>query len=92
MRKKDILTGLAIALILAIFSFLASSSPDGLERIAENQDFISKSTSFVRSPIPDYVFPNIGNEKLAGSLAGIAGVLIIFILGVGLSKLISKKI
>lgn len=92
MRKKDILAGLAAALILAIFSFLASSSADGLERIAQNQGFISKSISFIKSPIPDYAFPNIDNEKLAGSIAGIMGVLITFILGLGLSKLISKKI
>ena len=36
MNKKDIFTGLLIAVVLAIFAFLASGFPDGLERIAED--------------------------------------------------------
>ena len=87
------LTGgfLGAALTLAVFSFLASSSPDGLERVAEKKNFIEKSASLIRAPIADYLFPGITNEKLSGALAGITGVLIVFSLGIGLSKLIHKK-
>lgn len=91
MKKRDIFIGLLIAVILAIFSFLASSSPDGLERVAEDKNFVERATSIIKSPIPDYVFPGINNEKLAGSLAGITGVLIIFTLGIGLAKLLREK-
>lgn len=91
MRKRDVLIGLLIAVTLAIFSFIASSSPDGLERVAEDKNFVERAMSIIKSPIPDYLFPGINNEKLAGSLAGIAGVLIVFTLGTGLAKLVRDK-
>lgn len=91
MKRQDILIGLLIAVILAIFSFLASSSPDGLERIAEDKNFIKNAAVVLKSPIPDYVFPGVHNEKVAGSIAGISGVLITFVLGIGLSRLLKEK-
>lgn len=91
MKKRDIFLGLSLAIILAIFSFLASSSPDGLERIAEDKNFIEKAVSIIKSPVPDYLFPGINNEKLAGSLAGISGVLIVFASGVVLARLLKEK-
>ena len=91
MKKRDILIGLSLAIILAIFSFLASSSPDGLERVAKDKNFLGKAANIIKSSIPDYLFPGINNEKLAGSVAGIAGVLIVFILGIGLAKLLREK-
>lgn len=91
MKGREILIGLSIAVTLAIFSFLASSSPDGLERVAEDENFIENASVVLKSPIPDYVFPGIHNEKIAGSIAGIAGVFIMFGLGIGLSKLLKEK-
>lgn len=91
MKKSDIFIGLVLAVALAIFSFLASSSPDGLERIAEDKNFMEKATKVIKSPIPDYLFPGIKNEKLAGSFAGIAGVLILFALGMTLAKLLKER-
>lgn len=91
MKKKEIILGLGIAIILAILSFLASSSPDGLERVAEDRNFIERATSVIKSPIPDYLFPGIDNDKLAGSLAGVFGVIVIFGLGWGLSGLFKKN-
>ena len=91
MKRKDIFIGLLIAITLAIFSFLASSSPDGLERIAEDKNFLEKAATILSSPIPDYLFPGINNEKIAGSFAGISGVLIVFSLGIGIAKLLEEK-
>lgn len=90
MKKKDIIIGLAIALLLAVFSFLASGSPDGLERVAEDKGFIERAASMIKAPIPDYLVPGVGNEKIAGSLAGIMGVLVVLVLGAGLGRLIKK--
>ncbi len=91
MKKRDILIGLSLAIILAIFSFLASSSPDGLERVAKDKNFLEKATNIIKSSIPDYLFPGINNEKLAGSVAGIAGVLTVFVLGTALARLLKEK-
>jgi cobalt/nickel transport system permease protein len=70
--------GLAIALLLAVFSPLASAYPDGLEWVAEQHGFIETAMEPFYEIIPDYVFPGISNEALATILAGILGTLIVF--------------
>jgi cobalt/nickel transport system permease protein len=70
--------GLAtFAVVAAGISFLASSSPDGLEHVAERLGFASESAPvFGSSPIPDYVVPGLANETLAGILAGLVGLVL----------------
>jgi len=91
MKRKDIIVGVAIALLLAGISFIAATSPDGLERVAEDRNFIELATNIVKSPIPDYSFPGVNDEKLAGGLAGIAGVIIVFFSGVGIARLLRER-
>ena len=85
-----LITALAIAGVLSIF---ASSFPDGLERVAENQNFIETAYSIISGIMPDYLFPGIANESLATGLAGIVGVFLVFAVTLGLGKIIflSKK-
>ncbi|MDD5258859.1 MAG: PDGLE domain-containing protein [bacterium] len=93
MNRRDILIGLGIALLVAIIlSPFASPHPDGLERVAEDKGFLEKGEGkpLVVSPIPDYTFPGIQNEKAATAMAGIAGTLVVFGLGYGLAKLLKK--
>ena len=91
-----IITGLAIALFLAIFiSPFASSDPDGLEKVAKDKGFIEHAegegaTLWESSPIPDYAIPGIKNEKIATGLAGLIGTVIIFLIGVFFAKVLSK--
>jgi hypothetical protein len=87
-----LLVGLGIALVITLFSPLASSKPDGLERVAENKGFIDKGEN--NPPyklIADYAFPWVGNEDAATILGGVAGVVMVaafvLILGVGLRTL-----
>ena len=70
--------GLLFAIFLAILSPLASAYPDGLERVAEDNGFLSQAQSPLYSIIPDYVFPGISNEALATIVAGIIGTIIVF--------------
>ena len=87
-----LLAGLGIALVIAIFSPLASSSPDGLERVAEDKAFVDKGE---KDPpyklIADYAFPWVGNEDAATILGGVVGVVVVtafvLTLGVGLKAL-----
>jgi len=69
--------GLLIAVALAIASPLASTHPDGLEWVAEQQGFLDMAQGPLYEIVPDYVFPGIPNEALATILAGILGVLIV---------------
>lgn len=70
--------GLLIAVVAAILSPLASASPDGLERVAEELGFIQAAGDASFNLISDYAFPGVGNEALATLLAGIVGTLLVF--------------
>lgn len=70
--------GLGIAILLAVFSPLASAHPDGLEWVAEQKGFLDVAQGPLYEIIPDYVFPGITNEAFATIVAGIVGSLIVF--------------
>lgn len=94
MKKKYIIMILLTACIfIAVFlSPVASKFPDGLEFIAEKLGFIDKGEqAVVNSPVPDYNFGFIKNEYVSRSLAGAFGVIIVFVLGWGIEKLIRRK-
>lgn len=93
MRLKWYHLGLSISLFLAGFlSPFASSLPDGLEKVAGDFGFIEKGKVVLASPMADYLFPGIESEKLATSLAGIIGVLLVFGLLWELERLLTKGI
>jgi len=77
--------GLGIALLLAIFSPLASAHPDGLEWVAEQKGFLDVAQGPLFKIIPDYVFPGISNEAFATIIAGIIGSLIVFGVALGVA-------
>lgn len=71
-------TGLLIALALAVASPLASAYPDGLEWVAEQQGFLDTAQGSLYEIIPDYAVPGISSEALATIIAGILGTLLVF--------------
>ena len=92
--KKLLLASFIVALLVAAFlSPFASSSPDGLERVAEDKGFLEKGEgkNAISSPLPDYLFPGISNEKLATSAAGVAGTLLTFGFLYGFGKMMAKR-
>jgi cobalt/nickel transport system permease protein len=80
-------SGLALALLLAVASPLASSNPDGLEWVAEQNGFLETARSPLYKLIPDYLFPGITNEALATVAAGILGSLIVFAVALSVAYL-----
>ena len=94
MNKKEILFGLLITVALAIFiAPFASSWPDGLEKVAETLGFIGKGEvrPIIASPIPDYAWPGVNSQRLATSLAGFLGTILVFLLAYGLALAIRKQ-
>lgn len=83
--------GLLLALGLALLSPLASPHPDGLERVAEDQGFLSRARGAPYELVADYLFPGIENEALATVVAGIAGTVILFGLGAGLAWILRRR-
>jgi hypothetical protein len=72
-----LLVGMGIALLITLFSPLASSEPDGLQKVAENEGFVKQTEDAPYQVIADYVLPGVDNEHLATILAGIVGVIIV---------------
>jgi hypothetical protein len=71
---------LAVGLATAVSPY-ASSSPDGLERVAEDEAFIEQGTLHSvqeDSPVPDYAFPGVDDARVATGLAGFVGTLLVF--------------
>jgi cobalt/nickel transport system permease protein len=77
----------AVAMLLAPF---ASEFPDGLEKVAETFGFIERGTSKLTSPLPDYQVPGLSGG-ISTAMAGIAGVLITFIVAYMAVKVLHKK-
>ena len=91
MKTKWWLIALLVCLAVASFSPLASSSPDGLARVAEDKGFIDVGKEAPYQIIADYVFPGIENEALATILAGWIGTLILFGMAYGVAWLLKSR-
>ena len=83
--------GLIACLAVACLSPLASSAPDGLERVAEDKGFIGWAQEAPFQIIADYVFPGIQNEVVATVLAGLVGSLILFGAVYGIAWLLKSR-
>jgi cobalt/nickel transport system permease protein len=83
--------GLAIALLLAALSPLASANPDGLEWVAEQQGFLNQVKAPLFSLIPDYIVPGLSNETLATIAAGVIGVLVVMGVAIGVGAARRKR-
>jgi PDGLE domain-containing protein len=84
---------LAVGLGTAVAPY-ASSSPDGLEKVAAKQSFLDAGTR--RSiqedaPIAGYAFPGIDSPRLATAVAGFVGVLFVFGFGYGLAYVLRRR-
>ena len=91
MNKKWWLIALVFCLVLTTISPLASSSPDGLEKVAEDKGFIDVAQTSPFKIVADYAFPGIENEAMATILAGWLGVILLFGMAYGLAWLIKSK-
>ena len=98
---KRIPTGVFVAVALAVaiglataVSPYASSNPDGLEKVAGEKAFLEdgKLHSIQNdSPIPDYAFPGVENERVATGLAGFVGTLGVFAIGFGIAYVLRRR-
>jgi hypothetical protein len=78
--------GIAIAaLVVIVLAPLASSDPDGLERVAEDNGFIGQATNVVGGLLGGYTVPGVDGGGVSTILAGLLGIAIVvgllFLLG-----------
>jgi PDGLE domain len=85
----------AAALVLAIgLAHLASSKPDGLEQVAEQQGFANQEKTTAAAPMPDYevsALRRFVGRPIARTAAGLAGVLLTLGLVLGVGKLVARR-
>ena len=81
-----LLGGLLVAAGLALFvSGFASSSPDGLEKVAGDKGFLQTARDHLVAdgPLAGYTVRGIDDQRLSTGVSGLIGVLVTF--GVGLA-------
>jgi hypothetical protein len=86
--------GLLVTMGLAlVVSGFASSSPDGLEKVAEDKGFVETARDHLLAdgPLADYTVRGVDNERLATGLSGLIGVLITFGVGLALFSLVRAR-
>lgn len=84
---------LAVGLAVAVSPW-AAADPDGLEKVAEDKGFLDRGRLHAvqdDSPVPDYAFPGIENERVATGVAGFVGTLGTFALGYGLAAVVRRR-
>jgi hypothetical protein len=93
-----ILVSLAFIIALALRGWhiivlapLASSDPDGLERVAEDQGFIERAQNFFSGLLGDYAIPGVDNEWLSTVLAGLLGVVIVVAIVLILGRVVARR-
>jgi cobalt/nickel transport system permease protein len=79
--------GSLITLLLVILSPLASSHPDGLEWVAQEQGFLELARTTLYTIFPEYSLPGISNPALATIAAGILGAIIVVVVAFGISRM-----
>ena len=92
--KKFLITGFAISLFIAGFaSYYASSSPDGLEKVAEDIGFseTAKENTNAETALADYGVKGVDNERLSTGAAGVIGVLATAGISTGLFLVLRRR-
>lgn len=75
--RRFLVAGFIVALAVAgVASYYASSQPDGLERVAEDEGFLDTATehAVADSPLADYGVVGIDDARASVGLAGVIGV------------------
>jgi ABC-type Fe3+ transport system permease subunit len=84
--------GVAIAaLIVVVFAPLASSDPDGLERVAADQGFIDRASNLFSGILSGYGIPGIGDPAVSTIVSGLIGVAIVLVIMFALGRLLARR-
>lgn len=82
-----VVAGLAVAVALAVVvAPRASSSPDGLERVAADEGFASaaRDHDLAEGPLADYGVDGLDDPSTATGVSGVIGIVVTFAVGAGL--------
>lgn len=84
--------GLAIAAVVVIvLAPLASSDPDGLERVAEDHGFLAQAQNVIGGLLADYAIPGIADPAVSTILSGLLGVALLVGFVVLLGRVLARR-
>jgi hypothetical protein len=89
-----VLIGLAVTAILAgVVSGFASTAPDGLNKVAEDEGFIDQTQDhdLADSPVAGYGVSGVDNGRVSKGLAGLIGITVTFAVGYGIFALVRRR-
>ncbi|MGB7873679.1 MAG: energy-coupling factor ABC transporter permease [Anaerolineales bacterium] len=86
-----IFAGVVVSLFAVLLSPMASASPDGLERVAEDMGFLHLGQSASYQVLPGYTVPFLGETALSTVIAGVVGALVVLGLVVVIGGLLRRK-
>jgi cobalt/nickel transport system permease protein len=81
---------LSIVGFLAVFLPLASTNPDGLERVVGSLG-ANEGDNFWSGMLPDYTVAGVANAYVASLIAGIVGIVLVLLVGLLLAKALKPK-
>lgn len=93
-NRTVLLVGVLVALVLAgVGSFYASSAPDGLNRVAEDQGIARTETEHraADGPLAGYETKGVADDRLSTLVAGVTGSLVVLALFGGLTLLLRRR-
>ena len=90
--KRFVLAGLVLAAALAFFvSPLASSKPDGLQKVADDHGLQQAAQGARHAPAAGYEVGGVDDHRLSKGLAGLLGVGVTFALAGGVVLLVRRR-
>jgi hypothetical protein len=95
MTRRTVYVGVAVAALLlaGAVSLFASSSPDGLERVAHDQGIAEagREHALGDGPLAEYGVAGVDDPLVSGALAGVAGVLVVLALTSGVVLVVRRR-
>ncbi len=88
-RNLGLALGAAAALLSGAGIFVASTHPDGIQSLALQTGIAGQATALFRTPLADYQAAFVRSPWLTKSLAGIAGIVIIYVLCLVISRFLT---
>lgn len=89
-----VVVGVLVALLLAgVASFYASSDPDGLSRVAEDQGIAATEREHKTGdgPLAGYETTGVEDDRLSTLVAGVTGSLVVLALFGGLTLVLRRR-
>jgi cobalt/nickel transport system permease protein/cobalt/nickel transport protein len=89
-----VVVGVLVALLLAgVASYYASSDPDGLNRVAEDQGIAQTEREHQTGdgPLAGYETKGVDDDRLSGLVAGVTGSLVVLALFGGLTLVLRRR-